>query len=236
MKRRIGEVWFLPPQLEEGGDDKPRRHVLLTPSEEKQGGLFAYATTRTTETRFGAASLYVDPATSPASGFTRPTYVHPARLVLATSDDFMRRTGRLEEVQPLRSVLRVALGLGTGRADADSESWRGKIVRLTQFFREKIGYLFAVVLTEHTYSAQKRYQIIVPLDDLARFRPVKGDLVVRNGTWFRDVSPSLLGVIAAVDEIQSAYHRDHIQAWTGAVIDAAALEAIEAAVKGLFEL
>ena len=137
MRHHPGEVWFLPPEAEEGGDPKGRRHVLLTPCEHSGGiCILAYASTQSTEAHFDAGFLLVDPATSgsPRCGFTRPSYVYPSRLVPAVPENLLRMTGRLvEEMTQLRLVLREALGIGTGAArDEDSSScvggWCGSAV------------------------------------------------------------------------------------------------------------
>jgi len=238
MQRRPGEVWFLPPQTEDGGDGKSRRHVLLTSCDEGEGGTVAYASTKTTERAFGASSLFVNPSLSRGSGFTKPTHIYPGRLVLAASRDFLRMTGRLvAELPELRSALMLALGIGTGCARRRAEtaaSWRGKVVRFSSGFREAVGYSFGIVLTEHRYSAWRRYQIIVPMDDLAMSQPVEGDIPITSGTWFRDVSRTMMGVLLSVSEIQSVFHRDEIESWTGATIDDSALAVLEAAIERTF--
>jgi hypothetical protein len=240
MRRRPGEVWFLPPQGYEGGDDKPRRHVLLTSGAEDEGGVLAYASTKPTEAIHGAAVLAIDPATSPRSGFSKPTHIYPARLVLAASEDFLRMTGRLEgELPELRSVLRAALGLGTGTAgsgDRARPSWRGKVVQFRPGTWDVIGYAFAVVLTEHQYSSRRRYQLVVPIESRAAVDPLDDDLVITARKWLRILDMQFTGAILAVSEIQSVFHRDEIEAWTGAVIDDGTLSEIEAALKRLFEL
>src|SRR4051794_8278634 len=120
MRHHPGEVWFLPPEAEEGGDPKGRRHVLLTPCEDEEDiGVFAYASTQQTEARFGAACLLVHPdgAGHARSGFTRPTWVYLSRLVPARSESLLRMTGRLiDELPELRLLLHEAFGIGSGIA------------------------------------------------------------------------------------------------------------------------
>lgn len=237
MRRRIGEVWFLPPESAPGGDDKARRHVLLTDVDESAEGILAYASTRTTEAAFGAVSLYVDPAASPDCGFAKPTRVYPCRLVPAEPVDFLRRTGRLlHELPHLKRVQRIALGSGTGGAASGSSSWRGKVVRLNESIREIIRYPFGVVLTEHHYSARRRYQIIVPLGNAAEILPDEGDLLVADVPWLSVLSPDLAEAVLSVSEIHSVFHPREIDSWTGAVIDDGTLGEIEVRLKDLFDL
>jgi hypothetical protein len=241
MQKKPGEVWFLPPQAEEGGDDKPRRHVLLTSLDEDEGGVFAYASTQRTEAAFGATYLPIDPAVAAGhgTGFTKLTRVYPSRLVPAAAEDFLRMTGRINEEMPrLRVLLREALGIGTGTAldGTSGASWRGMVVRLSLVRRRSTGYEFGIVLTEHRYSARRRYQIIVPMENLAEFQPVKGDVVIADQVWCRTVSPVMAGAILAVGDIQSVFHQTDIESWTGATIEGSQLAELEAAIMRMFAL
>ncbi|HEX8244077.1 MAG TPA: hypothetical protein VF541_11290 [Longimicrobium sp.] len=243
MRRYPGEVWFLPPEAEEGGDSKASRHILLTPCDDSGDvGVFAYASTQRTEARFGAAWLRIDPTDSRhlPSGFSKPTYVYPGRLVPAASEDFLRMVGRLiDEMPELRRRLQAALGLGMGtvaRADAAAGSWRGKVVELSATRRALTGYARAVVLTDPEYSAQNRYQIIVPLEDPREFEAAPGDLEIQGGEWIRMIDPHLPGVLLAVADVQSVFHPVDIAGWNGAVVDDASMDLLERALVRLFAL
>jgi len=234
-----GEVWFLPPEAEEGGDPKGRRHVLLTRcDDEGDVGVFAYASTQSLEARFGAACLLVNPGAH--TGFVRPSYVYLSRLVPARSEYLLRMTGRLiDEMPQLRLLFGEALGVGTGTAagaGADRSSWRGRVVRLSGSRRESIGYEYAIVVTEPRYSGRQRYQVIVPIDDLGEFEPGPGDIAVTRGDWFHMIASELHGVLVAVPDIQSVFHPREIEEWTGAVVDSATMAEIEQALVELFEL
>jgi hypothetical protein len=200
--------------------------------------VLAYASTKDTEARFGAVSLSVDPAVSTGAGFSKPTRIYPARLVLAAPGDFLRMTGRLvRELPRLYALLRVALGIGTGTgrlAPSNQLSWRGRVVRLGSRLRSEVGFTFAVVLTEHRYSANRRYQIVVPLESPGILDPVDTDLVVIGRNWLRVLDMEATGAILAVAEVQSVFHRDDIEGWTGALIDSVTLDALEKALQDLF--
>lgn len=149
-------------------------------------------------------------------------------------------TGRLDgELPQLRSVLRAALGVGTGTVLPDGStgrpSWRGKVVRLGSVAQDAIGYTFAVVLTEHRYSTHCRYQLVVPVENRALTDPLEHDLVVTERDWLKVLKMEPAGAILAVAEVQSLFHRDEIEAWTGAVIDDRTLDELEAALGTLFE-
>lgn len=236
MKRYPGQVWYLPPELEAGGDPKVRRHVLLTECAEDEGGVCSFASTQPTEARFGAACLHVDPATSPDvnPGFTRPTYVYASRLVQAAPRDFLRIAGRLDHEMPhLRALLARSLGLGTG-ASTRNQGWRGRVVELSARRREIVGCGYGVVLTEEAYSRSRRYQLIVPMDDVRVFEPEPDDLVVSSPDWLRQIP--LTNALAVVADVQSVFHPLDIDSWTGAVVDDETLAEIETRLTKLFEL
>jgi hypothetical protein len=220
-----------------GGDPKSRPHVLLTRCEDSGGiGIFAYASTRPTEAYFGAACLLVSPegGRDPTTGFSRQTWVYLSRLVPVLSESLLRMTGRLiDEMPRLRLLLRQALGVGTG---TDRAGWRGRLVRLKRSRSETIGYTYAIIVTEPRYSERERYQIVVPVDDLAIFESGPGDVTVTTGDWFRAITPELTGVIIAIPDVQSIFHLHDIEAWTGAVVDEATMAKVEAALVELFDL
>ncbi|HET7464851.1 MAG TPA: hypothetical protein VFJ82_26645 [Longimicrobium sp.] len=242
MKRYPGQVWFLPPELEEGGDGKRRRHVLLTTCEEGHAGVFSYASTRPAEARSGAAYLFVDPAASPdrGTGFSKPTYVYASRLVAATPGTSSRLVGRIvHELPRLRAMLVRALGLGTGTdvgCGKAARSWRGRIVTLSAARREAGGYGFGIVVTEADYSRRRRYQIIVPMDDARVLEREPEDLVVSQRAWVHQVGPGIDTVAIGVVDVHSMFHPLDIAAWTGAVVDEETLAEIEARLRVLFEL
>lgn len=241
MQKKPGEVWFLPPEADEGGDDKPRRHVLLTSFEEDEGGILAYASTQLTEAAFGATYLPIDPALAAnhRAGFTKLTRIYPSRLVPAAAEDFLRKTGEIRaELPRLRLLLQVALGIGTGTAldGTPCASWRGMVVRLSLARRRSTGYEFGIVLTEHHYSARRRYQIIVPMENLAEFQSVDGDVVITDRLWCRTVSPAIAGAILVVGDIQSVFHPTDIESWTGATVEGSRLAELETAIMRMFAL
>ncbi|HEX6746067.1 MAG TPA: hypothetical protein VF092_02045 [Longimicrobium sp.] len=243
MRRYPGEVWFLPPDAQHGGDSKARRHVLLTTCEDAGDiGVFAYASTQPTEANFGAASLLVVPGASryDHSGFSKPTYVYPGRLVPAVSEDFLRMVGRLiDEMPELRRLLRKALGFGTGTSlgqGSAAGSWRGRVVEIGAVLRQYIGYAHGVVLTEPEYSRQARYQVIVPIDDIRAFEPAADDLVITDAEWFRELDSEMPAALVAIADVQSVFHPAEIVGWTGVVVDDATIARIEAALAALFAL
>jgi hypothetical protein len=189
----------------------------------------------------GAACLRVDPAASPCTrtGFAKPTFVYPSRLVPAASEDFQRMTGRLiDEMPELRRRLQHAPGLGTGIAGQPGTegSWRGRVIEFARNRREKIGFERGVVLTEHLYSARKRYQIVVPIDDLHGFEAEPEDVEIPGADWFRHFDPSSPGVLVAIADVQSVFHPADIARWAGVVVDEPTVARMETALARLFAL
>ena len=242
MKRYPGQVWFLPPEFEDGGDSKRRPHLLLTTCEEDENGVFAYASTSRTEARFGAASLVVDPTTSPGAhtGLNRPTHIYASRLAPVAPHDFGHLAGRLIELMPqVRALLAAALGLGTGTTagtGAAAASWRGRIVLFSTRVSDSLGYRYGIIITEANYSRTRRYQIVIPMDDPTFFAPEADDLVRTDFPWISAVDPELTEVLIGVADVRSVFHPVDIDRWTGAVVDDGTLGEIEAALKRLFEL
>lgn len=242
MRHYPGEVWFLPPELREGGDSKGRRHVLVTCCEDVNDvGIFAYASTRITEARFGAACLFVDSTSRVATtGFTRPSYVYASRLVPTHSEDLLRMTGRLiDEMPRLRRLLREALGFGSNRRESAANlrvNWRGKVVRLTEEAVESIGCVYAIVVTEPGYSSHRRYQMIVPVFASDEFASAPGDLEIVGGEWVAAITSGSGGLLIATRYVQSVFHPLEIEGWTGAVVDDDTMGRIENALIEMFEL
>lgn len=202
------------------------------------GGVCSYASTQPTEASFGAACVYVDPATSldPDTGFTRPTYVYASRLVQAAPQDFLRVSGRLVQEMPrLRALLARSLGVGTGTSTSRG-NWRGRIVELSARRRELVGCGYGIVLTEASYSSARRYQLIVPMDDVRLFAPETDDLIISGREWFQQIHPTLRAVLIGVTEVQSIFHPVDIAGGTGAVVDDATLAQIEERLRKMFEL
>jgi hypothetical protein len=244
--RNPGEVWFLPPDAVEGGDAKGRRHVLLTECEDQDDtGVFAYASTQTTEAVFGAAALLVDPERTPQgrsgqSGFERPTYIYPSRLVGASTDEMTRMVGRLvDELVELRELLRRALGIGAGvntERLSSGRSWRGRIVRFSEIIQQEMDCAHGLIVTEPAYSIRQRYQVVVPVLDLREFESTGTDVVVEEKEWL----PLLFGEAAAaafaIEMIQTVFHPTDIQGEMVAVVDDETASRIDARLLQLFDL
>ena len=76
----------------------------------------------------------------------------------------------------------------------------------------------------------------MPIGNLREIKPENDDVIITHKAWFNHIDPDLTEAIVAVREIHSIFHRLDVARWTGAVIDDEALQAVETAVKDLFEL
>jgi len=181
-------------------------------------------------TRYGASGL---------TGFNRPTFVYPCRLVNAASEEMDRMVGRLiDEMSEVRSTLADALGLGTGTCGGSGKaegSWRGRVVRVTDALAEETEFLYGVTVTEPGYSRRRRYQLLVPLLNEDEFEGDSLDIRVE------DPSLAVLGrewnsALIATRLIQTAFHRQEIAGWSGLVVTEAVMAQIDEALRSLFAL
>lgn len=185
-----GEVRFLPPEESPGGDPKSRRHVLLTDCHTDDViATVAYCSTRSGEAMRGAKYHLINPAETryTGTGFDRPTFIYLARLISIFGDELVDDpAGRLiDDMVPMRERLREALGLGTGTGAEGTAlgSLRGQIVTLAPEITAGVDTNLALVLTEPQYSRERRYQIIVPMYDVAEFEENDLDVVVSSAPW-----------------------------------------------------
>lgn len=240
--RYPGEVWFLPPEAREHGDPKMRRHVLLTTcAEDDDIGVLSYASTAAVEAAFGGATLLLDPSAHAYrhTGFTRPTYITPCRLISAGSEQMVRLMGRIiDELPDIRRELRRALGLGTGTAASSSGtgSLRGHVVVLSDALADECGALYGMVVTEHGYSAAGRYQLFIPVLDAEEFRAEPDDVVVTGEAWLRAMSPHPSTAIVATRLIQTAFQPLDVKAVLPVLGSETTLRAIDRALIEIFGL
>jgi hypothetical protein len=241
--RYPGEVWFLPPDDDDQGDPKWRRHVLLTTCDESRDlpAVFAYASTQSTEAGRGAAYVLFDPGSarygkSGHAGFTSATYIYPTRLVSVDPRDLRQFRGRLiEEMAELRLKLQEALGLGTGTTlgqGGAAGSWRGRVIRLTAEYAARTGFELGLIVTEPQYSNRQRYQIIIPL--VLDVEPELGDVVVRDKEWLSNIEDGLAFAVLAVPFVHSVFHPTRVMGYIGTEVDEATMAEVDDGLRALF--
>lgn len=242
---RTGEVYYLPPLEGEGGQvegkgDRP--FVLLGESAADGVATLAYCSTRETESRHGAASVWIDPAAAgnAGCGFSRPSYVYLSRLTSYVTATLGRPAGRIVSQLPdLRRELGIALGFGTGvctQKDLPRGNLRGSVILLTKEFAAMTGYPHAVIVTEPVPSRERRQQTIVPLLSPGEFEESAHDVMVRDEPWISEAVPGQRAALLAPALVTTVFEPDFLDVYTGAAVDPVTMERIEAALRLHFDL
>ena len=116
-----GEVHFIPPDADEDGDQKFRRHLLLANCDDAADfATFAYASSQPTDAGHGAAYVLVDPFRTRyhRTGLQGATDAYPSRLVSVDPSDLTEMHGRvMDEMPKIREEVEKALGLGDGNVN-----------------------------------------------------------------------------------------------------------------------
>jgi len=237
---RAGYVFLLPKGATWLNRDKPRPFALATDSSPTQLGVFVYGSTRRTELLSAAACVEVMPLSSGvnANRLHAPTFFYPGLMLQIEYPFVPPHLGVLgTKLREFRAALAYALGLGTGTCahpSAPTGSRRGRIIVLQPAAAARLQTRFAVVLTEHAYSCEKRYQLVVPIlrgDGLLTEASI---LRVPRQHWFGIFPEPTSTALLAPPVIQSVWHLDDIAAETPFVIDAATLDALEERLCAMF--
>ena len=175
-----------------------------------------------------------------ANGLREKTFFYPGVLLQLGYDQLPPHLGTLGSVLgEFKRTLREALGIGTGNCLRPGLLWgslRGRIVRLDHETARDLRSAYAVLLTQHTYSRQKRYQVLIPLFRADLFAPSEPGLRVRAAGWSRVFRDPATDVIVPVQLIQSVWHNADIMRETPYVVDETTLEQIETELCSRFEL
>ena len=234
-------MWVLPPRTTPlPGDSDAHPHLLL--ASEGAWAVMVLGTGSDAELDHGATGHIVTPSgvTLGGRGLTKTTYFYGAVLVPYPVPMLNRAMdGLAEELPAVREVVKAGIGCGTGEhwnykpPFGGPRSWRGKIVTLHGAARKELDTPYAVVLTQHAYSASKHWQVLVPLYDEAEFEPTNADSGVRI---VRPWVSSLLGrpdgaLLAWGSLVRSLWHVDHVKEPTRFTMEARDLVSIEADVR-----
>jgi hypothetical protein len=91
-------------------------------------------------------------------------FVTPVRLVFADARDLPHSIASYTaSVGAVQRVTAAALGFGTGAAGPGDASARGRLAMLSQDVADAFGFKYALILTQHAYSRQRRWQLVVPV-------------------------------------------------------------------------
>jgi hypothetical protein len=180
--RPAGAVFWLPRELSLGSDPKRSRlHFLLHDCDDDdspgdEAGIFAtlaYMSTKDTEhTQYRApAYRFLTPELQPAGAGQEGSFALTSRFLMVDVRTLSQASHQASprDIRGCLASVRQGLGIGKGPAAPGGRSVRGHLARIEAPVRDVTGLEFGVVVTDHTYSAQRRYQAVVPLIDLGEF-------------------------------------------------------------------
>jgi hypothetical protein len=239
---RAGHVFI----MEEGATwlnlDKSRPFALASGCTMSQMGVLTYGSTRETERYAGASSVEVKPSGAGinANGLSAATLFYPGVIVQVQYSDLPPHVGSLgKSLEAFRNALRRALGIGTGSClhpRSPVGSRRGRIVRLRPEAETDFSTAFAVLLTEHEYSRQRHYHVLLPIIAVDTLELTEPGTLVTDKPWLRIFDEAPPGALLPVQLIQSAWYDSDIASETGYVIDEASLRDVEAELCTRFDL
>lgn len=200
--RPAGHVFYVPKEARLAEDTKNRRHLLLhdCPDADTEVALatLVHLTTRETERIAHKAPFHrlLTPELQPSDPGAEGSFVNATRLVFRDVRKLTDSVGRASpaDIRSTRRAVADALGMGPpspvrGRA----ESVRGRLAQVSGVLQKHTGFAFGVVLTNHAYSAERRFQAIVPVVDLRKlllddetpddFAPEETDVRPGNKPW-----------------------------------------------------
>ena len=180
-------------------DTKNRRHLLLhDAADDGTAAVLAtlvHLTTKDTERRAHKAPFYrlTTPALQPPDSEPRGSFVNGPRLVFRDVRKLIDSVGEASSNDVEGARRAVADALGITRQPTHQESVRGRIAQIAGTLQKDTGFAFGVVLTNHVYSAERRFQAIVPIIDLQvllrdgetpdDFVPDETDVLPGNRPW-----------------------------------------------------
>ena len=205
-------------------------------------GTLVYGSTQATEKNAGAAFVDVAPVRTGLhrNGLRARTYFHPSTLLPVPREHLPAPAGFLgRSVVELRKALRFALGIGTGSClvhNAPAGSLRGRLVVLSATLEHEIGAVVAIILTEPQYSAEKHYQIILPIFAASTQPAANHDLLVPWRDWLQALPAAANAVLLAIPATHSIWHHDDIARETEFVVDDETLAEIDRRLCEYFSL
>lgn len=242
--RYAGEVYFLPPDARDDGDEERRRHVLLrecAPADEV--AIFAFASSSDLEAKFGAAHHVVVPGTDGyrGTGFRISTHVYASRIVPCSQQALTRRVGRLvDDMVFLRGALVAGLGIGTGTSltvnAPATGSPRGHVVRLSASVTEETEITYGIVVSDPVYAQERRYLTVVPVVNAEEFAHSDDEWEVSGEAWLTSVEPSWPAANVCPRSLFSVFEPQEVERYVGAVVSDRTITEIDRALVDLFAL
>lgn len=239
---RSGHMFWMPAGSTWLNRDKPRPFALVTPCSVARLGTLVYGSTQQTESRHGGGCVAVEPA---PAGLNRNrlsmrTYFYPGTLLPVRYEQLPPHTGFLgHSLHQLRQMLRTALGVGQGSClapGAPDGSRRGRIVVLRAQLVRQIRTSLAVVITESGYSAESRYQIILPIYVDTNAPVESHDLLISAREWLAVFPGTVSRVLLPIPATHSVWHAYGISHETEYVLDGDSLAEIDQRLCAYFSL
>lgn len=239
---RPGHVFWLPPGTTWLNRDKPRPFALTTPSATGALGTLVYGSSQETEKRSGATAVEIAPVLKGLNrnGLSRRTFFYPGTLLPVIHERLPPPSGHLNRSLPeLRAAMRIALGIGRGSclgSNAPAGSCRGRIVVCGPALSRSIQAAHAVVLTGPAYSAERNYQIILPIFTVFAREIDMHDLLVATRKWAGSFWTVAHQVLLPIPLTQSVWHSEDIARETEYVVDGGTLAEIDRRLCEYFSL
>lgn len=239
---RPGDVMWLPSDATWLNRGKSRPFALANRCSPSRRGTLVFGSTQATEKAAGAACAEVMPVPQGINknGLPAPTCFYPGVLVPVEYDDLPAHSGILgRSMETLREATRRALGIGTGSCldpDAPVGSRRGRIMVVERDLAAVLRTRYVAALTEHHYSRQRRYDVVVPLIPGDRVTADPSVLVREGREWLSAFDPPIGRVLVPVQVVQSTWYADDIVRETRHALDNETLEEIDRRLCALFGL
>lgn len=169
---------YVPKEARLAEDTKSRRHLLLHDCTDSRTEVvlatLAHLTTKQTERKAHKAPFHrlATPELQPADPKAEGSFVNGARLVFRDVRKLIDSVGEASpgDVRASRHVVADALGIGAPAPLAGfTGGVRGRLARVSGVLQKYAGFAFGVILTNHLYSAERRFQALVPVIDLRTF-------------------------------------------------------------------
>jgi hypothetical protein len=142
-------------------------------------------------------------------------------------------------MEALREATRKALGIGSGSCldpSAPAGSRRGRIMVVERELASVLRTRYVAVLTEHHYSRQRRYDVVVPLIPGDGVTAASSVLVEEDHEWLAAFDPPVGRVLVPVQVVQSTWYADDVVRETRHVLDDETLREIDGRLCALFGL
>jgi hypothetical protein len=246
--RPAGHIFFIPAAERVTDDTKNRPHFLANrcdPAADPDGlATLAHMSTRNTECIQYGCSCHPISNSRLKRADQDGNFVVAARLVPELPENLkVSGMSAVDEVPSLRAAVMRAIASGDERTRPAPEGVRGRLVRVLD---RKADFRYGVVVTEGKYSAQRRYQVVVPIIDRVvdgddgpeLLEPTRWDVVPAAQAWTRTLpleQPMLdtAGTISLTERWQKgnrrAWLRKQLEVLEGRV-DAATLADVEARI------